>query len=92
MCTGCKTTDVMVTRWNRGYYRPQRSCEGYVFTRVCLSTGGGVPDKVHPPDQVHPPGPGTTPRPGTPPKPGTPPDQVHLPGPGTPSGPGTPHR
>ena len=24
-------------------YRPQRSCEGYVFTgRVCLSTGGGV--------------------------------------------------
>ena len=21
-------------------YRPQRSCEGYVFTRVCLSTGG----------------------------------------------------
>ena len=24
------------------YYRPQRSCEGYVFTGVCLSTGGGV--------------------------------------------------
>ena len=23
------------------YYRPQRSCEGYVFTPVCLSTGGG---------------------------------------------------
>ena len=22
------------------YYRPQRSCEGYVFTGVCLSTGG----------------------------------------------------
>ena len=22
-------------------YRPQRSCEGYVFTGVCLSTGGG---------------------------------------------------
>ena len=21
-------------------YRPQRSCEGYVFTGVCLSTGG----------------------------------------------------
>ena len=21
------------------FYRPQRSCEGYVFTRVCLSTG-----------------------------------------------------
>ena len=25
------------------YYRPRRSCEGYVFTRVCLSTGGDVP-------------------------------------------------
>ena len=25
-----------------GYYRLQRSCEGYVFTGVCLSTGGGV--------------------------------------------------
>ena len=24
-------------------YRPQRSCEGYVFTGVCLSTGGGIP-------------------------------------------------
>ena len=23
------------------HYRPQRSCEGYVFTGVCLSTGGG---------------------------------------------------
>ena len=22
------------------YYRPQRSCEGYVFTGLCLSTGG----------------------------------------------------
>ena len=22
------------------HYRPQRSCEGYVFTGVCLSTGG----------------------------------------------------
>ena len=22
------------------FYRPQRSCEGYVFTGVCLSTGG----------------------------------------------------
>ena len=22
------------------YYRPQRSCEGYVFTGMCLSTGG----------------------------------------------------
>ena len=24
------------------FYRPQRSCEGYVFTGVCLSTGRGV--------------------------------------------------
>ena len=24
------------------FYRPQRSCEGYVFTGVCLSTGGGA--------------------------------------------------
>ena len=30
------------------YYRPQRSCEGYVFTGVCLSTGGvGVSASVH---------------------------------------------
>ena len=25
----------------RNFYRPQRSCKGYVFTGVCLSTGGG---------------------------------------------------
>ena len=25
----------------KNIYRPQRSCEGYVFTGVCLSTGGG---------------------------------------------------
>ena len=25
------------------FYRPQRSCEGYVFTGVCLSTWGGLP-------------------------------------------------
>ena len=50
------------------YYRPQRSCEGYVFTSVCLSTGGGSTwpgtppgtrytpwNQVHPPDHVHPP-------------------------------------
>ena len=30
------------------FYRPQRSCEGYVFTGVCLSTGGvGVSVSVH---------------------------------------------
>ena len=40
-------------------YRPQRSCEGYVFTGVCLSTGG-VSASVHggiltPPEQTPPP-------------------------------------
>ena len=25
---------------NQVYYRPERSCEGYVFTSVCLSMGG----------------------------------------------------
>ena len=68
-------------------YRPQRSSEG-----VCLSTGGGVPDQVHPPwtrytppggtppDQVHPSS-RYTPRDQVhPPGPGTPPDQVHPPG------------
>ena len=74
------------------YYRPQRSCEGYVFTPVCLSTGGvpgQVPprtrytpqDQEHPPDQVHPPGTRYPPGPGTPP---TPWDQVHPLGPGVP--------
>ena len=43
-------------------YRPQRSCEGYVFTGVCLSTGGGgVSASVHagiphPPREQTPPG------------------------------------
>ena len=53
-------------------YHPQRSCEGYVFTGVCLSTGGstwpgtppaGAPHRTrYTPWQVHPPGPGTPPR------------------------------
>ena len=86
------------------YYRPQRICEGYVFTGVCLSTGG-VPDQVHPPGtDTHPLGAGTHPGLGTPPEadtplgPGrpsrtryTPPDQVHIsPGPGTTPGQGAP--
>ena len=61
-------------------YRPQQSCEGYVFTCVCLSTGGEYLGR-------YPPGPGNSPPPG----PGTPPgtrytpwDQVHPPGPNTP--------
>ena len=37
-------------------------CEGYVFTRVCLSTGGGVPGQVRHPGQVLPPWAGTPPR------------------------------
>ena len=32
----CSPTDLLSI-----YYRPQRSCKGYVFTGVCLSTGGG---------------------------------------------------
>ena len=32
---------VHVMRQTPFHYRPQRSCEGYVFTGVCLSTGGG---------------------------------------------------
>ena len=28
------------------YYRPQQSCEGYVFTGVCLSTGWGLPQCI----------------------------------------------
>ena len=55
------------------FYRPQRSCEGYVFTPVCDSVNrGGVPDQVHPPWNQVPPGPGTPPC-----------DQVLPPGPGT---------
>ena len=66
----------------RHLYRPQRSCEGYVFTPVCLSTRGeGEYLGRYPP----PPGPGTPRRPGThpgtrytaSPGPGTPPDQMH---------------
>ena len=48
------------------FYRPQRSCEGYVFTGVCLSTGEGVclsalwdthppPPEQTPPQNRHPP-------------------------------------
>ena len=68
------------------YYRLQRSCEGYVFTRVCLSTGGGSawvgtpPGPGTPPwDQVHPVRPGKPPRTRYTPRPGTPPYQVHTP-------------
>ena len=72
-------------------------CKGYVFTRICLSTGrGGVPGQVRPPSryiprQVHPLS-RYTPQSGTPPWAGTPPSgQVHpLPGRYTPLQAGTP--
>ena len=47
------------------FYRPQRSCEGYVFTGVCLSTGGCLPQCMlgyHPPRSRHPPPGADTPR------------------------------
>ena len=54
--------------------------QGNIFTSVCLSTGGGLPQCML---GCHPPGPGTPPPlPGSrhpPPRPGTPPDQAHPP-------------
>ena len=75
------------------FYRPQRSCEGYVYTGVCLSTGGEYLVR-YPPRTSYPPGPGTP----TPQHQVHPPDQVHPPRPSTPlqarylPGPGTPPR
>ena len=82
-------------RSNLFYYRPQRSCEGYVFTRVCLSTGGvclsacwdtTTAQSRHPQEQVPPPPPepGTTSGAGTPlgagtPRSGTPQEQAPPP-------------
>ena len=78
-----------------GFYRPQRSCEGYAFTGVCLSTGGGgrVPDQVYPPRSRHTPLPRNRHPPplgADPPWEQTPPGPVHPPGPGTPPRLGTP--
>ena len=72
----------------------------FLQASVILSTGGGVPDQVHPQDQVHPPT-RYTPRDQVHPRPGTPPRTRYTPpglgtppmGPGTPPslpGPGTP--
>ena len=56
------STIVMVINAEITYYRPQRSCEGYVFTGVCLSTVGGVclsacwdppQEQTHPWEQTH---------------------------------------
>ena len=64
-------------------YHPQQSCEGYVFTGICLSTGGGClpqcmlgyyphPRSRHPPGSRHTPAADTTPQEQTPPKADTP--------------------
>ena len=90
----------------KNYYRPQRSCEGYVFTPVCLSTGGvclsacwdtnprdQTPpwDQTPPRDQAPSPGPGNTPWDQTsPPRPGTSP--TRPPWDLAPPGSGTPPR
>ena len=49
------------------YYRPRRSCEGYVFTPVCHSVHGGGSASVHAGIPPHPQGAGTPPpeHPGT---------------------------
>ena len=86
--------DTINTMLNGPIFLPPANevCEGYVFTRVCVHTGGGStwagtprtrytpPGQVHhPPDQVNPPGQVHPPGPGT-----------HTAGPGTPSGRYTP--
>ena len=65
------------------FYRPQRSCEGYVFTGVCLSTRGvGVSASVHAgiplPKSRHPQEADTPPRADTPQK-QTPPPRADTP-------------
>ena len=61
-------------------YCPQRSCEDYVFTCVCLSTGGV-------PGQAHLPGTRYTPQELVPPRDQVPPGTRYTPtGPGTPPG------
>ena len=64
------------SRAQESCYRPQRSCEGYVFTCVCHSVhrAGDLPQCMlgyHPHPGSRPPRPGTTPREQTP-RPGTP--------------------
>ena len=65
-------------------------CEGYVFTRVCLSTGRGSTYAGPPPGQVHPPGTRYTPwDQETPPTRYIPWTRYTSPRPDTPPGPGT---
>ena len=67
------------------HYRPQQSCEGYVFTGICRSTGGEYLMRYTPL------GADTTPGLGTPPQARyTPWREQTCPGQGTPPGPGTP--
>ena len=57
-------TDTFLKTDASNFYRPQRSCKGYVFTPVCLSTGGsasvhaGIPPSSsshsRPPSSRHP--------------------------------------
>ena len=67
------------------YYRPQtKVCEGYAFTRFCLSTGRGEYLGRYPPPGRYNPGRYTPPgrytsQTGTPHQAGTPPGQVHSP-------------
>ena len=46
------------------HYRPQRSCESYVFTGICLSEGGCLPQCMvgYTPQSRHPPGADPPPR------------------------------
>ena len=58
MVTGNWELNAMLLCLNH-HYRPQRSCEGYVFTPVCLSTGGiclSACWDTTPWDQAHPSG------------------------------------
>ena len=77
------TTIALLAAWIHYcyFYRPQRSCEGYVFTPGCHSVHrGGLPQCMlgyhAPPEQTPPPGPGTPPE-------QTPPQSRHPPGAGT---------
>ena len=57
-------TDTFLKTDASNFYRPQRSCKGYVFTPVCLSTGGSAsvhagippssPSHSRPPSSRHP--------------------------------------
>ena len=71
------------------FYRPQRSCEGYVFTPVShFVLRGEYPQAGIPPRTRYPPA-GTLPWQVHLPWAGTPPGQVHPPGQVRPPGPGT---